>query len=693
MSGALDDAESKTFAVFSNGLWKIRHLSRFLGGARLLYRPDDAALAHVDGVLCWGNKSTSQVAVAHAERHGKSLLRLEDGFFRSLRSGPEHPPLSLVFDDVGIYYDAGRPSRLELCLNGNTDTGALSDRRLLTRAESAIERVRSSRLSKYNDSDPRSLGMPQVDDFVLVVDQTRGDASVECGLTPEGGFDAMLQAALDENPGVPVVVKVHPDVLAGRKKGYLTRPRRDTRITLLGAHVNPIELLERARRVYTCTSQLGFEALVLGKPVSCFGVPFYAGWGLTDDRVACTRRTERRTLVELAAAAWIFYPRYVHPVRGESTQLEDILDHLALQRRTWAQNAGTSRAYCFSAWKRPFIEKYLQSSGAHVEFVRKPSRQAPPSSPNRVVVWGQRVPPGLEQDTERARVPFVRVEDGFLRSVGLGSDLVAPRSLVFDEHGLYYDPSRPSDLEILLQNSAFTDAQRARAARLREEIVRLGLSKYNFSTDVPLALPETRSRPVLLVPGQVTDDASVQLGGGAIASDAALIDAVRKARPEAFLLYKPHPDVVSGNRAGGLSTEQLALVDHVETRASLSACLAAASEVHTLTSLVGFEALLRHLSVTTYGRPFYAGWGLTTDRESLPRRTRRLQLDELVHGVLIDYPRYYSYEADCFVEPEDTLFELAHARAQGADLAPRASSFARRWSRLRGLWKGVLLGR
>ena len=34
-------------------------------------------------------------------------------------------------------------------------------------------------------------------------------------------------------------------------------------------------------------------------------------------------------------------------------------------------------------------------------------------------------------------------------------------------------------------------------------------------------------------------------------------------------------------------------------------------EVHTLTSLTGFEALLRGIEVHAYGGPFYAGWGLT----------------------------------------------------------------------------------
>ena len=64
-------------------------------------------------------------------------------------------------------------------------------------------------------------------------------------------------------------------------------------------------------------------------------------------------------------------------------------------------------------------------------------------------------------------------------------------------------------------------------------------------------------------------------------------------------------------------------------------------EVHVNTSLAGFEALMRHTDVTTYGVPFYAGWGLTRDLGSVPaRRTRQRSLDELVAATLLIYPRY-----------------------------------------------------
>ena len=64
-------------------------------------------------------------------------------------------------------------------------------------------------------------------------------------------------------------------------------------------------------------------------------------------------------------------------------------------------------------------------------------------------------------------MPLIRVEDGFVRSVGLGSDFLPPASLVLDRRGMYFDPRTKSDLETLLCETEFDPPllARARAAR------------------------------------------------------------------------------------------------------------------------------------------------------------------------------------------------------------------------------------
>jgi capsular polysaccharide export protein len=231
-------------------------------------------------------------------------------------------------------------------------------------------------------------------------------------------------------------------------------------------------------------------------------------------------------------------------------------------------------------------------------------------------------------------------------------------SLVVDQSGMYFDPTRPSDLEHLLQHHVFSDEELQEAQKVRQFIVAQGITKYNLEPLTPVSWPSAERR-VVLVTGQVEDDASIRLGCTQINTNLGLLQAVRLAHPEAFIVYKPHPDVATGNRAGRLNMQQaLQWADHVEAHASVVSCINACDELHTLTSLSGFDALLRGKPVTTYGLPFYAGWGLTTDvagqgdhevqgavvANCLARRTRRLSLDALVAGTLLRYPLYWDHE-------------------------------------------------
>lgn len=260
-------------------------------------------------------------------------------------------------------------------------------------------------------------------------------------------------------------------------------------------------------------------------------------------------------------------------------------------------------------------------------------------------------------------IKIVRLEDGFLRSVGLGADLVHPVSWVIDQQGIYYDATRPSDLENLLQNRAFPAALLERARLLRARIVAHGLSKYNVGSG---GWQRPAGARVILVPGQVESDASLRFGAPGIRTNMALLQAVRQANPDAYVVYKPHPDVVAGLRASGRGEDAARRwCDEVAPAAPINAMLDAVDEVHVLTSLAGFEALLRGRKVCCYGQPFYSGWGLTTDLLAPPRRSRALSLDALVAATLILYPRYVSRVSGRFIPPEQALDELLAWRAAG----------------------------
>lgn len=171
----------------------------------------------------------------------------------------------------------------------------------------------------------------------------------------------------------------------------------------------------------------------------------------------------------------------------------------------------------------------------------------------------------------------------------------------------------------------------------------------------------------MLVPGQLEGDASIRLGCLDVRTNSGLLQAVRAACPDAFIVYKPHPEVASGNWRGSLSRVDAARwADHVEPTLSVVSCIDACDELHTLTSLAGFDALLRGKRVVTYGQPFYAGWGLSEDRATngvaWSRRQRRLSLDELVTGTLPRYPIYWDWQLRGYTTCMAALRHLAATR-------------------------------
>lgn len=655
-----------TIGIFSLGLARLQGLRELLGASQLSFRPSARAARTLDAVAGWGHKPTAARARAYAAEHGLPYLALEDGFLRSVGlGGQDEPPLSLIVDERGIYYDARTPSALEELLQSDP---RLEDAALLARAARFRQRLVEAGVSKYNhapDELPPELRDGELGEgLVLVADQTYDDASVVGALADARTFERLLERALDEHPGQRVVVKVHPATIAGKKRGYLSA-QRDSRLLLVSANVNPQALLARTRHLYVVSSQLGFEGLLSGVKVSCFGQGFYAGWGLTQDEQSCPRRSRRLTLDQLVAGALLLYPRYRHPLGAERCEAETVLEHLALQRRMFAENRRELVCLGMSYWKRPFVRRFLRSPGRRVRFVKTTAELSalPPSRELTAVVWASKKTPELTRWAEAAHVPLWHMEDGFLRSAGLGSDLTAPGSLVLDPDGIYYDPSRPSALERILQTTDFSTEELQRAARLRQSIVQGRISKYNLPAAEGLRVNATAGQRVLLVPGQVADDASVRLGTQQVGDNLSLLRAVREQHPDAYILYKPHPDVLSGNRQGSLHGVEQPPWDQLIGQVPLASCLEVAHEVHTMTSLVGFEALLRDLPVVTYGQPFYAGWGLTRDFAPLARRTRRLSLDELVAGALLRYPRYFSWSARCFVSAEDKVAELGRSSA------------------------------
>jgi capsular polysaccharide export protein len=306
-------ARHADLAATSAGLCTDPTLAAVLGATPALSLPFLPAPATIVG---WGDRPSGRRAARLAARTGARLLRVEDGFLRSARR--EDPALSLILDDVGLYYDASAPSRLEqLIAAGPADPA---------RARRLLRAWRDHGLSKITRLPACTVTLPPR--YVLVLDQLVGDASVSGGLAYPGTFDRMLQAARIEFPGLPIVLKTHPDTaLRGRRSHF--DPTRVPRVVAVTEACDPAPLIRGAEAVYTVTSQGGFEALLLGRPVRTFGMPFYAGWGLTTDDLAAPPRRGKATLEALAHAALIDYARYIDPDTLRPATVEATIARLA----------------------------------------------------------------------------------------------------------------------------------------------------------------------------------------------------------------------------------------------------------------------------------------------------------------------------------------------------------------------------
>lgn len=648
--------------VYNGGFLRDRRLRRILDLSGYDLRVGLPGPGDLVGV--WGNSPTSHRGETLARKRAVGLIRVEDAFLRSIRPGRSgEAPVGLLLDRSGMHYDAAIPSDLEQILT----TVPLDDSALLNRARDAMARLRDSHLSKYNDFDPDADG-PEPG-YVLVVDQTRNDAAVRASGGNDALFREMLVFAQEEHPGARVLIKTHPETEAGFRQGYYSDRDATGRVHLLRDAISPWTLLNGAVGVYTVSSHMGFEAILAGHRPRVFGQPFYAGWGLTHDQTPVPRRERRLTRAQLFAAAMFLYPKWYDPFRDRMCDLETVLDNLESSTRAFRQDRHGWVARDISLWKR---RRVAQMFGRYqgVAF----SGETPHHSARRTMAWASK---------PDAAAASARIEDGFLRSRGLGAELTPPCSLVLDDLGIHFDPSRPSRLERLIADrETLRSDQRDRAERLIARLVSARLSKYNQGG----ACPDLPQGHRVLVTGQVEDDASVLCATGTLRTNLALLQTARAAHPDAVIVYKPHPDVEAGLRPGAIDAS---LADVVAQQADPVALLEVIDEVWTLTSLLGFEALLHGRPVTTLGAPFYAGWALTRDLGSVPeRRKARPDLAGLVHAALIDYPRYFDPVTGQICPVEVIVERLAAGRlAQGGPVNRVLSKLQGLFAEQAHLWR------
>ena len=302
-------------------------------------------------IFIWGNGGCNDnpELLQFAYRDNAQVVLTEDGFIRSYDtwcgSMPDRYKMtySLLFDSYGYYFDATRTSKLEMLLN---DFNLLVNPQQRVEAHRLIDKIVANKISKYNH---QPIYTPKIGRTgvrkVLVVDQSYGDFSIKLGLANDSTFEKMLNAAIKENPDADILVKTHPDTIAGKKgdkKGYYQDLKEHNNIYKVTSPINPYSLMEICDKVYVVSSQFGLEALMAGKEVHTFGMPFYAGWGLTIDDQHLDRRTNMRTLEELFYIFYCMYTHWVDPEKGCETTIDAVIDKMIALREEYQKNPHTA---------------------------------------------------------------------------------------------------------------------------------------------------------------------------------------------------------------------------------------------------------------------------------------------------------------------------------------------------------------
>ncbi len=258
-----------------------------------------------------------------------------------------------------------------------------------------------------------------------------------------------------------------------------------------------------------------------------------------------------------------------------------------------------------------------------------------------LIIWSYKEQENFQRFFKKTS-QIIRVEDGFLRSKQLGSLQTQPLTLAIDKTGLYFNSSTASDLEILLNDYVFSSEELERARTIIDLIQRHGISKYNHAPQLNIDLilgAKTKER--VLVIGQVERDLSIKYGCSKPFSNNDLVKLAYAENPNAEIIYKIHPDVLAKKQKNRSSINNIKQICTVLTE-DIAPCslFKGVDKVYTITSLMGFEALLYNLPVICVGAPFYSGWGLTKDYQNIPRRKTKRSLEEVFFAAYILYLRY-----------------------------------------------------
>ncbi|XAK03145.1 hypothetical protein AAID96_03380 [Campylobacter coli] len=341
-----------------------------------------------------------------------------------------------------------------------------------------------------------------------------------------------------------------------------------------------------------------------------------------------------------------------------------------LQASVFNRYYNKNKALCigFNPWKREWFGKFVpeynlyfikgKNNFLYILLLLKKIKQ-----PYDIFIWGYTEHPLITKYLQSKNITYYRVEDGFIRSVGLGAEKIEPLSLAIDKFALYYDPASNSEIHKLIEYYSLniTDKERELSKKYINFIKENSIDKYNISNNhypksdfMQKIINEQRKK--ILVIGQVDDDMSIKKGAYNIKTSHELLKLAHQENQNCLIIYRIHPDIWNKKRKNNddflvdlADSENIVIMS---PSISLNNIWDKIDTVYTITSLTGFEALLRNKKVICTGRPFYSGYGLTQDRYNADFK-KQVDLEILFYAAYIKYPRYlthFQYLLDSIVE-------------------------------------------
>ncbi len=392
------------------------------------------------------------------------------------------------------------------------------------------------------DASPHHLTTPSGRKKVVILDEEKQNRfKLKKVMASEKTFFEMISAAKKNHPGAAFFLLEPKTVRSDKKKGYLRKVAEANGVQVLQNDVSSISILSQADVVYTVASQLGLDAIFLGKKIYCFGMPFYAGWGLTKDSIKLDRRNVKRSREEIFAAFCLFMTRYRHPITSEPSSFREILRFIILQRPLNFERNRYIACIHFDENLITFCKQFFAHANLH--FFSEDNAIKNALENNGIILTG--IEPDLAMRKKFTNIPLVHVDHGVIDRL-LGNGKYVSLRL---EGGPY------PTLEKILQTVVPGEKSLLRARLFRQYLRETSALREHIDiTHIPL-----EQNIILLVgnilnpPRNVNNLGEVNIHDGnldskglplnsfssPLADDFNLIKHVRKLRPYDYIIYCP----------------------------------------------------------------------------------------------------------------------------------------------------------